>query len=189
MTYTGDSDQDGCDRPSVAKQIERHLSTTATLYDQITATLAASGVPYRIHEHAPSVTVQDADTHLQFPVEQLLKTIAFRVKNRGWVLAALCGYAQVDYKRLAAAVGVSRDKLMRLAPEEVEAELGYVLGGVAPFAPNAQTEVLIDSGALGWPVIYCGTGRTDRTLEIAPRLLVQVSGARVAGLAKYYCES
>ena len=164
------------------------MSATAALYDQIITALAASGVPYRIHEHAPSVTIQDADTHLDFPVEQLLKTIAFRVKNRGWVLAALCGYAQVDYKRLAAAVGVSRDKLMRLAPEEVEADLGYQLGGVAPFAPNPQTEVLIDAGALGWPLVFCGTGRSDRTLEIAPRLLVQVAGAKVAGLAKYYCE-
>ncbi len=161
---------------------------TATLYDQITATLAASGVAYRIHEHAPSVTIQDADTNLDFPVELLLKTIAFRVKNRGWVLAALCGYAQVDYKRLAAAVGVSRDKLMRLEPAAVQGELGYELGGVAPFAPNAQTEVLIDSGALGWQVIFCGAGRTDRTLEIDPHLLVRVAGARVAGLAKYYCE-
>ncbi len=111
-------------------------TTATTLYDQITATLAASGVAYRIHEHAPSVTIQDADTNLDFPVDQLMKTIAFRVKNRGWVLAALCGYAQVDYKRLAAAVGVSRDKLMRLEPEEVQGELGYELGGVAPFAPN-----------------------------------------------------
>jgi Cys-tRNA(Pro)/Cys-tRNA(Cys) deacylase len=158
------------------------------LYDQIIAALAASGFAYRIHEHAPSVTIQDADTHLDFPVEQLLKTIAFRVKNRGWVLAALCGYAQVDYKRLAAAVGVSRDKLMRLEAGEVQSELGYELGGVAPFAPNAQTQVLIDAGAMGWQTIYCGTGRNDRTLEIDPRLLAQVAGAKVAGLAKYYCE-
>jgi Cys-tRNA(Pro)/Cys-tRNA(Cys) deacylase len=164
------------------------LSATTTRYDQITTTLAQSGAAYRLHEHAPSVTIQDADMHLDFPVEQLLKTIAFRVKNRGWVLAGLCGYAQVDYKRLAAAVGVGRDKLMRLTPEEVLGELGYELGGVAPFAPNPQTEVLIDAGALGWSLVFCGTGRTDRTLEIDPRQLVQVAGARVAGLAKIYCE-
>jgi Cys-tRNA(Pro)/Cys-tRNA(Cys) deacylase len=152
------------------------------------AALANSGVQYRIHEHTPSVTIEDADTHLDFPVEQLLKTIAFRAKNRGWVLGALCGYAQIDYKRLSAAVGISRDKLVRLSPEEVESELGYQLGGVAPFAPNAQTLVLIDAGALGWQTVYCGTGRNDRTLEIAPRLLVQVTGAQVAPLAKIYCE-
>ena len=83
---------------------------------------------------------------------------------------------------------MNRDKLMRLSPAEVQGELGYELGGVAPFAPNAQTEVLIDSSALGWQVVFCGTGRNDRTLEIDPRLLVQVAGAQIAGLAKYYCE-
>jgi Cys-tRNA(Pro)/Cys-tRNA(Cys) deacylase len=164
------------------------VSAVTGIYDQIVATLANSGVAYRVHEHAPSVTIEDADTHLDFPVDQLLKTIAFRAKNRGWVLGALCGYAQIDYKRLSAAVGVSRDKFVRLSPEEVESELGYQLGGVAPFAPNAQTQVLIDAGALGWQTVYCGTGRNDRTLEIAPRLLVQVTGAQVAPLAKIYCE-
>jgi Cys-tRNA(Pro)/Cys-tRNA(Cys) deacylase len=78
--------------------------------------------------------------------------------------------------------------LVRLSPQEVESELGYQLGGVAPFAPNAQTQVLIDAGALGRQTVYCGTGRNDRTLEIAPRLLVGVTGAQVAPLAKIYCE-
>jgi Cys-tRNA(Pro)/Cys-tRNA(Cys) deacylase len=117
-------------------------------------------------------------------VERLLKTVAFRVKNRGWVLAGLCGYAQVDYKKLAAACGVSRDKLMRLEPTEVEQELGYELGGVAPFAPNEQTTVLLDAGALGWETIFCGTGRRDRTAEIQPQALALVTNAVVVPLAR-----
>ena len=141
-------------------------------------------IRYRIHEHAPSITIQDAEQTLWFPVAQLLKTIAFRVKHRGWVLAGLCGYSQVDYKLLAAAVDVSRDKLMRLTPAEVEQELGYELGGVAPFAPNGQTQVVIDAGALAWPVIYCGVGRRDRTLEIAPADLLRVTGGTTVALAK-----
>lgn len=154
------------------------------VHDKIIAFLTASGAPYTLHEHAPSVTIQDADAYLDFPVERLLKTIAFRVKNRGWVLAGLCGYAQVDYKKLAAACGVSRDKLVRLEPDEVERDLGYELGGVAPFAPNDRTAALLDAGALGWQTIFCGTGRRDRTLEIAPRDLARVAGAQVAPLAK-----
>jgi Cys-tRNA(Pro)/Cys-tRNA(Cys) deacylase len=156
----------------------------SSLHDRIIAYLAATGAPYTLHEHAPSVTIQDADAYLDFPVERLLKTIAFRVKNRGWVLAGLCGYHQVDYKKLAAALGMSRDKIVRLEPDEVEQELGYELGGVAPFAPNAQTTVLLDTGALGWQTVFCGTGRRNRTLEIAPRDLVRAAGAQVAPLAK-----
>jgi Cys-tRNA(Pro)/Cys-tRNA(Cys) deacylase len=155
-----------------------------SVYDNVVQRLDESGIAYRMHEHAPSVTVLDAETHLDFPVNQLLKTIAFRVKQGGWVLAALCGYRQVDYKKLAAVCGVSRDKLMRLTPEQVEQDLGFELGGVCPFAPNPQTRVVIDAGALQYGLIFCGTGRRDRTLEIAPVDLVRVSGATVTSLAK-----
>lgn len=151
---------------------------------RIVGLLAASGVPYAIHEHAPTVTIQDADTSLWFPVERLVKTVAFRIKDGGFVLAALCGYSQVDYKKLAATVGVNRTKLMRMAPEEIETELGYVLGGVAPFAPNDRTRVLLDAGVMAWSTIYCGTGRQDRTLEIAPQDLAHVAAASIATLAK-----
>lgn len=153
-------------------------------HNEILERLRHTSILYRIHEHAPSVTIQDADQNLWFPVDQLLKTIAFRIKNRGWVLAALCGYSQVDYKKLAAAVGVSRDKLMRLSPTEVALELGYELGGVAPFAFNDQTRVVIDAGALTFPVIYCGVGRKDRTLEISPADLLRVTGGEAVALSK-----
>jgi Cys-tRNA(Pro)/Cys-tRNA(Cys) deacylase len=153
-------------------------------FSKILSRLAASGVIYTIHEHPPSITVQDADTNLWFPVERLVKTVAFRIKDGGFVLAALCGYSQVDYKKLAATLGVNRTKLMRMTPEEIETELGYVLGGVAPFAPNDRTRVVLDEGVLACPTIYCGTGRTDRTLELAPQDLVHIFAASIAMLAK-----
>lgn len=151
-----------------------------TAFARITALLDANNAAYTLHEHAPSVTIEDADANLWFPVERLVKTIAFRVKGGGYVLAALCGYRQVDYKKLAAVVGVNRTQIMRLTPVEIETELGYVVGGVAPFALTDRVLVMLDAGVLAWPTIYCGTGRTDRTLEIAPDVLAGISGAHVA---------
>lgn len=158
------------------------------MFDTILIRLHGCEAPFTIHQHAPSITIQDADEALWFPVEQLVKTIAFRMKGRGWALVGLCGYNQVDYKKLAAALSINRDKLMRLTPEEVQAELGYQLGGVAPFAPNEQTTVLLDAGVLSWPTIYCGVGRNDRTLEIAPGDLVQIVGATVHDLLRVRSE-
>jgi Cys-tRNA(Pro)/Cys-tRNA(Cys) deacylase len=155
-----------------------------SFYDRLMDRLALSSIDYHIHEHTPSITVVDAETNLNFPVAQLLKTIAFRVKNGGWVLAALSGHSQVDYKKLAAFCGASRDKLMRLTPAEIEQDLGFELGGVAPFAPNVQTRVVVDAGAMRYSRIYCGTGRKDRTLEISPLDLVKIANAAVAPLAK-----
>jgi Cys-tRNA(Pro)/Cys-tRNA(Cys) deacylase len=150
----------------------------------LTETLATAGVPHTLHEHAPSITVRDADRNLDFPVERIVKTIAFRIKNQGWVLVGLCGYDQADYRKLAEALGVSRDKISRLEPYELEEALGYAVGGTAPFAPNAQTRVLLDTHVLRHATIFCGTGRPDRTLEIAPADLVRASGAAIAPVAK-----
>lgn len=152
--------------------------------DALLAALDADGAPYALHEHAPSVTIANADAYLEFPVERLLKTIAFRVKDRGWLLAGLLGYGQLDYKRLSAALGVSRDKIVRLEAHEVEEQLGYPLGGVAPLAPNAATRVLMDTGVRRWGTIFCGSGRPDRTLEIAPETLARFARAEFAPLAK-----
>jgi Cys-tRNA(Pro)/Cys-tRNA(Cys) deacylase len=158
--------------------------TTDALADWLAVRLSASGVPFTIHEHAPSVTIRDADEHLDFPVERLVKTIAFRVKNQGWLLVGLCAYDQADYRKLADFTGVSRDKISRVEPEELREALGYAVGGTAPFAPNEQTRVVLDRRILQHATIFCGTGRLDRTLEIAPDDLVRLSGAAVASLAK-----
>ncbi len=156
----------------------------STAFARITTLLDASNAAYTLHEHAPSVTIEDVDVNLWFPVERLVKTIAFRVKGDGYVMAALCGYRQVDYKKLAAVVGVNRTQLMRLTPAEIEAELGYVVGGVAPFALTDRVRVLLDAGVMAWPTIYCGPGRTDRPLEITPAELVRLTQAAVVCLAK-----
>jgi Cys-tRNA(Pro)/Cys-tRNA(Cys) deacylase len=166
-----------------AMQLE-NAATTDSPFFHIQAALAAADVAYKLHEHAASVTIADADANLNFPVERLLKAIAFRNKRGGWLLVGICGYAQVDYKRLAAAVGVNRTQLTRLEFHEVETELGYAIGGVAPFARNAQTKVYLDTGVLQHATIFCGTGRRDCTLEIAPADLVRVAHAHLASLAK-----
>ncbi len=44
------------------------MSLPHDLYATILGALDASGIPYTIHEHAPSVTIQDADDNLWFPV-------------------------------------------------------------------------------------------------------------------------
>ena len=154
------------------------------VYERILSTLAQGNVRYQIHEHAPSVTFQDAIDYLDFPLDRLLKTIAFRVKNGPWVLAVVQGADRVDYKKLAAHLGTSRDKLMRLAPEQVETDLGYPLGGVAPFPTNPHTKVVFDSKTLSLGNVFCGTGRTNRTLEIAIDDLVRLSGGSIAPIVQ-----
>ena len=147
--------------------------------------LRARGVPFTIHQHVASRTVADAMALLSFSPDAFLKTIAFRLKRGGWVLAALRGQDRVDYRGLATALRVSRRDLKAMGPAEITSDLGLPVGGVGPVPPNDQTRVLFDSRAVSdLDVVYCGAGREDLTLEVRIVDLVAACDGLVAPIAQ-----
>lgn len=140
-----------------------------------------SGVPHTIHEHRETRTIDDAARNLSFPVDRIVKTIAFRTRSGGIVLAALRGTRRVDYARLAALAGVNRRDLSSLSPREVRDHTGVEPGSVSPVMPLEGAELFIDDDVLAiTPTLYCGFGRPDRTLEMAAADLVRLTSGRVA---------
>jgi Cys-tRNA(Pro)/Cys-tRNA(Cys) deacylase len=154
--------------------------TGLTAFRRIAEIVAKSGVPFTIHAHEKTRTVEDAEHNLSFDVTRIVKTVAFRTRNGKIVLAAVRGVRRVDYARLAALVGVNRRDLAALSPAEVEELLGVEPGSVSPFPLRDDVLILIDKDVLTiLPTLYCGAGRSDRTLEIAPDDLIRLSGGRV----------
>ncbi|HEY6874140.1 MAG TPA: YbaK/EbsC family protein, partial [Geobacteraceae bacterium] len=144
-----------------------------------------SGVPFSLHEHRATRTVEEAEQNLSFEVARIVKTVAFRTRSGGIVLAAVRGIRRVDYARLAPLVGVNRRDLAALSPEEVREELGVEPGSVSPLPLRDDALVLIDEDVLTiLPTLYCGIGRSDRTLEIAPDALVRLTHGRVGGFSR-----
>jgi Cys-tRNA(Pro)/Cys-tRNA(Cys) deacylase len=118
-------------------------------------------------------------------LSRIVKTVAFRTRNNRIVLAAVPGNRRVDYPSLASLLGINRRELAPLSPEEVREFLGVEPGSVSPFSPREDAMVLIDEVALTIvPTLFCGIGRSDRTLEIAPGDLVQISGGRTGRFSR-----
>ena len=131
-----------------------------------------SGVPHTIHEHRETRTIDDAARNLSFPVDRIVKTIAFRTRR-------------VDYARLAAQAGVNRRDLSSLSPREVRVLIGVEPGSVSPVMPLDGAELFIDDDVLAiTPTLYCGFGRPDRTLEMAAADLVRLTSGRVATFSR-----
>jgi len=151
-------------------------------YEAIVALLGERGIPFTIHEHVVSRTVADAEEHLLFPLERLLKTIAFKIKEGGYVLAAVRGPDRFDYRKLAAASGTKRTNVMRLTPEEVAAAFGVEVGSVSPIVLQGGVKVFFDAQVSTDETVFCGIGRADRTLEIQLMDLVQITQGRVVPL-------
>lgn len=147
--------------------------------------LTKSGVQFVIHSHEAMRTVEDMARNPLFDLTRIVKTVAFRTRNNGIVLAAVRGNRRVDYPRLALLLGINRRDLSPLSPEEVREFLGVEPGSVSPVCASDDVMVLIDEEALLIrPTLYCGIGRPDRTLEIAPEDLVQISGGRTGSFSR-----
>jgi Cys-tRNA(Pro)/Cys-tRNA(Cys) deacylase len=154
-------------------------------FDYLLEIVERSGVPFILHEHAPSRTMEDAEQYLSFEIARIVKTVAFRTRDGRLVLAALRGTGRVDYSRFAALVGVNRRNLSPLSPEEVQELLEVEPGSVSPVRQRDNVAVFIDDDVLTiLPTIYCGIGRPDRTLEIAAIDLVGLSGGSTGGFSR-----
>lgn len=161
----------------------RNVSTTA--FQHLIDTVERSGVPFVVHEHEATRTVDDAARNLSFEVARIVKTVAFRTRGGGIVLAALRGIRRVDYARLAALAGVKRRELAALSPQEVRDLLGVEPGSVSPVPLRDGAAIFIDEDVFTiLPTLYCGIGRSDRTLEIAPAGLLRLTEGQVGVLSR-----
>ena len=159
--------------------------STNGVTEQIAERLTSRGVAFTLHEHVVARTVADALERLPFSPDAYLKTVAFRLKAGGWVLVALRGADRVDYRGLAAALGVGRRDLHQLTPDEVAADLGYPIGGVGPVPTNDRTRTIFDAGAVAeLDVVYCGVGRPERTLEVRLAELIAACDGLIAPIAQ-----
>ena len=154
------------------------------MYEQILSLLDNHGVAYERHEHEPVQTVAEVEAKLPFLLDKMLKTVAFRVKDGRLILAGLRGHDRIDYRQLAAYCGVNRRAVASMSPEAVEAELGFEVGGVGPFALQPNVHVLLDEQLAEMSTVYCGSGRNTATLAINFADLLRVCGGELVRLAR-----
>ena len=101
-----------------------------------------------------------------------------------WVLAATPHIDRVDYKKLAAALGVNRRSLRSVSPGDVERELGFQVGGIGPFALRDGVQVVFDEACSDLGKVFCGAGINTVTLEIDVADLIRLSAAIVAPIRR-----
>lgn len=161
------------------------IALATDVFTRLKERVEQSGLPFTLHCHAASRTVRDAEAKLDFEVRRIVKTVAFLTRDGRVVLAAVRADMRVDYPRLAALLGINRRDLSPLSPEEVKDRLGVEPGSVSPLVLQEDVVVLVDEEVLQiMPTVYCGIGRPDRTLEMAPAYLVSLSGARTGSFSR-----
>lgn len=154
------------------------------VYKRIIKLLERSGAAFRVHAHPSVTTIEEARRKVPHLTRNLLKTVVFRVKDANWILAAVNGNDRVHYKKLADALDVKRTQLRSIAPDQVESELGFDVGGVGPFPVRKDICVVFDSSVAQLGRVFCGSGKNTHTVEIEIADLIEIAHGRVFPISK-----
>lgn len=127
-------------------------------YHRIMNLLNRSGVEFRLHAHEPVRTIEEARTKAPHLSRNLLKTIAFRIKDSDFIMAAVEGTHRVDYRKLAGVFDVGRRALLSISPDDLEKALGFEVSGVGPFPVREDVRVVLDDRLTGLGKLFCGSG-------------------------------
>lgn len=150
---------------------------------QLTDVLSANNVDFTIHEHEEVITLSDVVAKLSFDKTRLIKTLVFKA-GKIWVLVALRGEDQLDYKSLSTLLGVRRSELLKPSAEEISQELGFQVGGIPPVSLKKNVQMIFDSNVLSIEKMYCGIGMSDQTLEVDTQQLVNVFKPQISPITK-----
>lgn len=151
--------------------------------NNVTRFLDSRKVKYQVFE-TPGEKLGALETAklLNIPPDVVFKTIVItRDKPKKPLLAVVPGPANVDLKRLAAALGEKKVYL----PTERDAEqlTGLQAGGISPLALiNKGFQVVIDLSAENYGEIHISGGQRGLNIRLAVADLIRLTSARLAAI-------
>jgi Cys-tRNA(Pro)/Cys-tRNA(Cys) deacylase len=150
-----------------------------------TRVLAESGIPHvlRTYAHDPRSASYglEAAAALGVDPERVFKTLLADVDG-ALVVGVVPVDTQLDLKLLAAVVGGKRATMAEVS--RAERATGYVAGGISPLGQRSTHPTVIDESALAHDSMMVSAGRRGLDVELAPRALIGLTGARVAPIAR-----
>lgn len=150
--------------------------------------LKKSGKPFTVHEYdhdpaAPAYGLEAAEK-LGYPPEQVFKTLLVSVEGDPKRLAV--GIVPVDVnldlKAMASALKVK--KVAMAMPEDAQRSSGYIVGGISPLGQKKRLPTVLDESAAVQESILVSGGRRGLDIELAPAVLLELTGGVQAPLAK-----
>jgi prolyl-tRNA editing enzyme YbaK/EbsC (Cys-tRNA(Pro) deacylase) len=141
--------------------------------------LKESGVGFLTHRWRP-FTSFDELLHRQ-GTHKVVRTIAVQVPDR-MVLVCLRAEDELDFGKLAGALGIDRDPITLAAPGRVTETL-EVDPGFETILTDANVDRFLDEKVLKLDKVLVSSGRNDRLIELRPHDLASVSRATLSDLA------
>ncbi len=130
-----------------------------------------------IREDVKTTTAQMAADARGCAVDQIVKSILFRVKDaEQHVLFLTAGGNRVSQAKAEKACGHA---LTRADAASIRAYTGFAIGGVSPLGHLNPVAKFMDPRLLKFPLIWAAAGTPNHVFAIDPALLATKTGAQV----------
>ena len=146
--------------------------------------MSAETVLAWLAEHAPDLslidhsrstaTVAEAAEVIGVEPGRIAKTLALRIGDE-IILLVTRGDARLDNALCKAELG-GRPRMLDAAA--TLAATGHAVGGVCPFGLATQMPIVGDRSLLAYPTVFPAAGSLTSSVEIEPRRLAELIGAR-----------
>ena len=146
---------------------------------RVRAALEAAGLSPRILEMASETrTAAQAAAAAECSLDQIAKSIIFRGEDTGHVVLFLtAGGNRVDPAKASAVAG---QPLGRADADQVRAETGFAIGGVAPLGHLNPIASFFDPRLLDFDEVWGAAGTPRHIFAIDPRTLLKITRAELA---------
>jgi prolyl-tRNA editing enzyme YbaK/EbsC (Cys-tRNA(Pro) deacylase) len=150
--------------------------------DRVKAAAEAAGLSITIHAMPQSTrTAEEAAAACGTTVGRIVKSLVFAKAASGTpVLFLVSGSNRVDQAAVAVETG---EPLKRLDAQAVRELTGFAIGGVAPLGSTTPLQTFMDADLLAYETVWAAAGAPHAVFEIAPRVLAEVTGAKIVALS------
>lgn len=109
------------------------------------------------------------------PVEQSYKTLVLQGKSRQYYVFVVPIAETIDLKAAARLAGEKSIEMIHV--KDIKTITGYIRGGCSPLGMKKQYPVFLHESAFLYDDIYISGGQVGITLKLAPKDLIEVTGA------------
>ena len=152
---------------------DKHVSETPATQWLRQHGVAFTEHPYDYVDHGGTA---ESARQLGMPENQVIKTLVMQDDKAQPLIVLMHGDRQVSTKNLAREIDVKSVEPCK--PEVAQRHSGYLVGGTSPFGLRKAMTVCVEATVLDLPRICINGGRRGYLVGMAPRVLVDVLGAR-----------
>ena len=142
--------------------------------------LETAHIPFATREYEydeNDLAAQHVAEALGQDINRVFKTLVLRGERTGLFVCVVPGNCEVNLKKAAAAAGDKKAEM--IAMKELLPLTGYIRGGCSPVGMKKPYPTFFHTTALDFDKIYVSAGMRGLQLEIAPRDLIDFTGATV----------